>query len=346
MKSKFNLTIALLLFSTLLVGAAGAEYSKKYRKGWPKSGITGLQITNKFGEVKVNDNGGDSITIKVVITIDNASSGRAKELMDKIHISLQKNGDQVVGETDIEEGFRNNNTFSIDYQVNIPKDRDLNITNKYGNVIINELNARGNFDVSYGSFTGGKLKSPSGTPIRMVIGYGKATVETINEANLEIKYSKLYADEITELVLDSKYSTINLGKTSRFNLESKYDGFTIDEVGKLKSLSKYTNYKIGTLTESLDLDTGYGSVKIDKVSPKFDKIQITNSYGGIKIGLGDLNYKIKADCSYCNVDYPTEKYKGNRIRDNQKFSLEGNVGSGGGTVIIDSKYGEIKLINE
>lgn len=346
MKSKFNLTIALLVLSTLFVNAAGAEFSKQYRKGWLKSGITAVQITNKFGEVKVNDMGGDSITIKVLITIDNASESRAKELMNKIHISLQKNGGMITAETEIEENFRGNNSFSIDYLVNVPKDRDLIINNKYGNVIVNELEAKGSFDVAYGSMTAGKMKAPAGNPIKIIISYGKATLETINDAIMEFKYSKLYADEISQMTLDTKYSTVNLHKASTMTLDSKYDGINIDEIDKLKSVSKYTNYKIGLLTGSLDLDTGYGSVKINKVVAKFDKIQITNSYGGINIGLNDLSYKLKADCDYCDVNYPEARYKGNRIRENHSFSLEGNVGTGGGTVSINSRYGGIKLTEE
>ena len=346
MKSKFNLTIALLIFSTILANAAGAEFSKQYRKGWLKSGITGLQITNKFGEVKVNDAEGDSITIKVLITIDNASESRAKELMNKIHINLQKNGGLVTAETEIEENFRGNNSFSIDYLINTPKDRDLIINNKYGNVLINALEAKGSFDVSYGSITAGKMKSPAGNPIKIILSYGKATLETVNDANMEIKYSKLYADEINQIVLDSKYSEVNVDKTSSLTLDSKYDGINIDEIGKLKSISKYTNYKIGLLTGSLDLDTGYGSVKISKVGAKFDKIQITNSYGGINIGLNELSYKVKADCDYCDVNYPEDRYKGNKIRENHSFSLDGSVGTGGGTVSIVSRYGGIKLTEE
>jgi len=346
MKSIFNLTIALLVFSTLFVNAAGAEFSKQYRKGWLKSGVTALQITNKFGEVKINDNGGDSITIKVVITIDNASENRAKELMNKIHINLQKTGSLVTAETEIEENFKGNNSFSIDYLINAPKDRDLTINNKYGNVIINELEAKGSFDVAYGSMTAGKMKAPAGNSIKMIISYGKATLETVNDANMEIKYSKLYADEINLIVLDSRYSEINVDKTSSLTMDSKYDGINIDEIGKLKSISKYTNYKIGLLTESLDLDTGYGSVKISKVGAKFDKIQITNSYGGINIGLNELSYKIKANCDYCDVNYPEARYKGNRIRENHSFSLEGTVGTGGGTVSINSRYGGIKLTED
>ncbi len=346
MKSIFRLTIVLLLFSAALANAAGGEFSKQYRKGWLKSGVTALQITNKFGEVKVNDMGGDSVTIKVVIRIDNASESKAKDLMNKIHINLQKTGGLVTAETEIEENFRGNNSFSIDYMINTPKDRDLTINNKYGNVIINELDAKGSFEVAYGSMTAGKMKAPAGNSIKMIISYGKATLETVNDANMEIKYSKLYADEISQIVLDSKYSEVNVDKTSNMTLDSKYDGINIDEIGKLKSISKYTNYKIGLLTGSLDLDTGYGSVKISKVGAKFDKIQITNSYGGINIGLNELSYKVKADCDYCDVNVPEERFKGNRIRENHRFSLDGNIGTGGGTVLITSRYGGIKLTGE
>ena len=343
MKLKFKLILTLLLFSVVLVHATNAEYTKSIKKGWTKSSVTAMKITNKFGEVKINDLGGDSVTIKVLITIDNKSSEKAKELMDKISVDFDKSGGLVTATTEIEENFRNNETFSIDYLVNIPKDRELMISNKYGNLILNELDAKGYFEVNYGSMTAGNMKAPAGNPIKIIVNYGKADLAMINDANLEFKYSKLTADEIVQLTLDSKYSTVNLHKTKNLTLDSKYDGFSIDEIGTLKSISKYTNYKIDLLTENLDLDTGFGSVRINKVDAKFENISITNSYGGINIGLNDLSYKLKADCDYCEVSYPENRYKGNKIKENHKFSLEGNVGTGGGKVSINSRYGGVKL---
>jgi len=343
MKLKFRLLIIMLLFSGLVVSASNAEYTKNFKKGWTKSSVTALKITNKFGEVRINDLGGDSVTIKVLITIENKSSGKAKELMDKISVSFDKSGGLVSAETKIEDNFRNNESFSIDYLVNIPKDKELIIANKYGNVIVNELDAKGYFEVNYGSMTAGKLKAPAGNPIKVIVNYGKADLDNINEANMEFNYSKLYANTINQLVLDTKYSTVNLQKTEKLTLDSKYDAVSIDEIASLKSISKYTNYKIGLLTGNFDLDTGYGSVRISKVDAKFENISITNSYGGINIGLNELNYKLRADCDYCEVNYPENRYKGNKIKDNHKFSLDGNVGTGGGKVTITSRYGGVKL---
>ena len=344
MNTKFNLTIALLVISTMIASAVGAEFTKQIRNGWTKSSVTELKVTNKFGEVKINDLGGDSVTIKVVIKVDNKSEVRANDLLNKIQINIQKTGGLVTAETTIKEDFRNNETFTIDYLINIPKDKDLNITNKYGNIIINELNAKGYFQVNYGSFTAGKINAPSGSPVKIIIGYGQADMGKINDADMEFKYSKLVADEINHLVLDSKYSTITLHKTVSLTLDSQYDGINIDEIDNLKSISKYTNYKVGLLTGSFDIDTRYGSVRISKVGLKFENIKIINSYGGINIGLNNLSYKLKADCNYCEVNYPEDRFKGNKINDNQRFSLDGNVGSGGGSVSITSKYGGVKLM--
>ncbi len=343
MKSKFKLAIALLILSTAFATAAGSEFTKQYRKGWLRSEVNSLEINNKFGEVKINDMGGDSMTIKVLITINNASSGKAKELLEKIRIQFDKTGSLVRAETQIEEGFRNNESFSIDYLVNIPKDRNLSITNKYGNLILNDLEAKGQFEVSYGSMTAGKMKAPAGSPVKISLSYGKADLETINEAEIEIKYSKLNADEIEHLTLDTKYSTLTLHKTANMSLDSKYDAINIDELGKLKSQSRYTNYKISELSGDFELDNGYGSVRISKVDPKFGQIRITSSYGGINLGLNNLNYKLKADCEYCDINFPEERYKGNRIKDNHTYSLDGNVGNGGGSVTITSRYGGVKL---
>ncbi len=344
MKSKFNLTLVLLILSTMLLSAAGVEFTRNIRKAWTKSSVSALKITNKFGEVKINDLGGDSVTIKVVITVDNLSESKAKDLLNKIQIDFRKDGGLVSAETKIEDDFKSKQSFSIDYLVNIPKDRDLTIDNRYGNLIINELAARGNFEVNYGSMTAGNINAPAGNPVKIIINYGKADLESINDANMEFKYSKLYADEINHLVLDTKYSTVNLHKTGSLTLDSKYDGINIDEVGRLKSASKYTNYKIGLLTGNFDLETGYGSVRISKVDAKFDQINIVNSYGGINIILDDLNYKLKAECDFCDVKYPENRYKGNRIKDNHRFSLDGNVGTGGGSVSITSRYGGVKLM--
>lgn len=344
MKSIVSITLALLLATSTLISSAKADYTKNIKKAWPKSAVSALKITNKFGDIKINDMGGDSVTIKVIITVENPSESNARDLIGRINVDFDKSGGLVSAETVMEENFRSRQKFSINYQVNIPKNKDLDISNKYGSVVIQDLEAKGTFNVSYGSMTAGNIKVPSGSPAVININYGGADIESLNEAAMVFKYSKLNGGDFGRLNLDTKYSPgINLHKVNNLELDSKYDNINIDEIGNLRSESKYSSYKIGLIHENFDLNTGYGSVRIDEVDPKFKTIKIENSYGGINIGLNNLAYEVNAECSYCDVDYPQDRFKGNKVKDNQRFSLDGRVGVGGGTITINSRYGGVKL---
>jgi len=139
MKSIFNLVTFTLLFAVSQAFASGAEFSKTVKKAWLKNSVTALQITNKFGEVRINDMGGDSVSIRVKITVDNGSESKSKNLLNKININFEKTGSIVEAVTTIEEDFKGNNSFSIDYLVNVPKNRDLEVRNKFGNVVLADL---------------------------------------------------------------------------------------------------------------------------------------------------------------------------------------------------------------
>jgi hypothetical protein len=343
MKTKFKLIFAIIMLFAGASMGAGAEYSKKVRYAWSKNSVSALKISNKFGEVKMNDAGGDSVTILVMITVESKSQSKA-EILKNIQIKFEKTGGTVSAETIIQEEFKGKQNFSIDYLVNVPKSKELSITNRYGNVIINELESKGSFDISYGNLTAGKIKTPAEFPLQLTLSYGNANLETVNFAKVDLKYSKLYIDEIDRLNLYSKYSTVNLNKAGNLELDSKYDGINIEVIDQLKSTSKYTNYKIGELSKTFQLESGYGSIRIGKVADGFEKIQIVSSYGGINIALNGLSYLLKANCEFCDIDYPENRYKGNKIRENQSIQLDGNIGSGGNLVSITSKFGGIKLV--
>ncbi|HNX79719.1 MAG TPA: hypothetical protein PKJ24_07540, partial [Prolixibacteraceae bacterium] len=56
-------------------------------------------------------------------------------------------------------------------------------------------------------------------------------------------------------------------------------------------------------------------------------------------------YEVQANCNYCDIQYPSEKFKGNRMKENTSQSINGKVGSGTpGRVFVESRYGNIKLV--
>ena len=343
---KFKLIAVLFVIGALTTGikAIAEEKTKEYNESWSASSVETLEIANKFGEVKVNNDGGSQITIDVVITVEAPNESKANDLLDQINVDFNKSGSTIKAETKITKNFKSRQKFSIDYTINVPSDKNLNISNKYGNTIVNELIANGNFNIQYGNFTANELNAPENGSMEINLAYGKANVSSASDLKVKVSYSSMNFGEIKNLKLESKYSVINIEEGGSITAESKYDTFNFEEVESVTSTTKYSHFKIEELKKSLKIEAGYGGIKVAQVNPGFESISITNSYGQIKLGLDDASYSLDASCNYCGVSYNEDDFSGNKIKENHTQTVKGKVGTGtGGTVYVRSRYGKIKL---
>ncbi len=346
MKSKCKFFVLFFVLGILSTGlkAAGEEKTKELHQGWTVNSIQTLEVSNKFGEIKINNFGGDSVTIDVVVTVEAPNEKRADELLELINVDFGKSGNTARAETKISNDFKSRQKFSIDYTINIPSDKNLNISNKYGNTIVNKLDADGYFNIQYGNLTANQLNAPPSGNMNLNLAYGKADIGSTNDMDIEVKYSTINVGGTGNLKIESKYSVLNIEESKVVNIESKYDTFEFEEVGTLSATTKYSHFKIEELKKKLKIEAGYGGISIDEVSDDFESISIENSYGQIKLGLDEASYSLDASCDYCGISYPEENFTGNRIKENNTQTVKGNVGTDGhGTVYIRSRYGEIKL---
>jgi hypothetical protein len=341
MKQKFNGLVVALAAIFCVLTTNGEDFTRKFNKSWTAAEVETLEITNKYGQVKVEDTGGTMVTIDVLVTAEGPEN-RANEVLDDVTIHFDKTGKIASAVTELAKNFRSRGNFSIDYTVNIPADRNLKINNKYGNVILNKLDGNGDFNVSYGNFTAAQLNKPG---IVLNVAYGKADVEMMQNGAVTMSYSKFYLGTGAALNLTSKYSTVNADKLTTLQLNSKYDGFNFGEIGSFDGESKYSNYKIGLINKRLKIATSYGGVKVEHVSAGFELLDVTSSYAQVSLGIDEnASYEVNASCSYCDISYPKEKFKGNRMQENTHQSLDGKISTGGpGKVVVVSKYGNIKL---
>lgn len=346
MKQAFKLFAAIFVVSILSVGATviAEEKTKEFHETWPASSVETLNIVNKFGEIKINNDGGSEITIDVIVTVEGANEKKMNELLGEIDVNFRKSGNTIKAETVIESSFKSQRKFSIDYTVNIPSDKNLKISNKYGDTVVNSLKANGDFDIQYGNLNANELIAPNNGSMNILLAYGNSDISSAANLHVTVKYSNMTLGEIKNLKLESKYSVVDLEKCSSIQIGSRYDKFNIEEVESVSATTKYSHLRIDKLAKNLTIEAGYGGVKVAQVAPDFKSISITNSYGQISLGLGTANYSIDASCEYCGISYPEDDFSGDKIKERNTQTLIGKVGSGGeGTIKVKSRYGEIKL---
>lgn len=343
MKTTFKITVMLILVIVLGSGKSvlAIEKTKKFSEKWPAASIENLNVSNKFGEVKFVNEGGPDITVEVLVTVEGSNENKVNDMLERIDVSFSKSGNTAKAETSIESNYNFNGKFSIDYVVNIPSEKNLQVSNKYGNVVVNNLTGTGDFDIKYGNITAVSLK---GSSTRLNLDYGKGNITETGNLETEISYSTISFGETGNLRLNSKYSTVELDKAREIQAESKYDKLNLGDIISFSAVTKYTNIRIGKLSKSLKIENGYGGIKVEEIAPDFESITVTNSYGQIALGLRNASYSIDANCEYCGISYPQERFKGNRMKESTSYELKGKIGNaGGGTVTVRSRYGEIKL---
>ena len=167
----------------------------------------------------------------------------------------------------------------------------------------------------------------------------------MKDASITLGYSRLYLKTAGNLTLGSKYSTLESDNIHTLKAESRYDTFNLRNIQNLEGDSRFTNYRIGTLGKRLKLVSGYGAVRVDHIPSGFELIDINNSYAQISLGLEQGSaYQVFASCEFCTIDFPQNDFSGNRMKENNKQTIEGKIAGGNsGRIHLVSRYGNIKL---
>lgn len=353
------IAVIFAMIISLGVSAQGGEsFTKEIKKEFTVNQNTRLELSNKYGNVDVVNTAEPLVSIIVVIKVNVRDQQRADEMLRMININITQEGDLIKAITDIDDNFgdrfRNFHTgeggLEINYSVTMPKTLPLNLSNKYGNVFIDELTATSIVDVKYGKLTANKLLHNSQEPLTKVyLSYSNGSVQEARWIELDIKYSKINISESKALAILSKYSKVYINNGSSVVSESKYDTYEIGKLNNFLTTAAYGHFTIRDLSGKLQVDTKYTDVIVDNITPEFEGIKVTNSYGSFKLGIDpSASYKLSGYSKYCSIVYPESGTKVSRFNENNELKVNGIVGSNPNPkaeVSVTSHYGNVKLIH-
>jgi len=345
----FNFSLLIIGFFALSIGSLKAQdqYEKKFHESYDVNKECLFEISNKFGNIKIDNTAEDKITIDAVIIVKSRSKEKADKLFDKITVTINKENNVVKAMTSIDNISTNNESFEIDYQVSMPAYLKLNLSNKYGDVTINELAGKTNIDVKYGSLNVNRISDDNEKPLSTVeLGYcERSQINEFNWGNLIVKYSKIDVRKGKALIVSSKYSKVHLGTFSSIICEAGYDDYEIESVVNLVSTAKYSDMKIGKLSKKFKIDNKYGNINIDEVPDGFESIDVVSKYASVNIGVApDASYMLNAKTSYADIKYPELAIK-ERIKEDFGMQIKGKAGNKEtkSTITIQSEYGDVNL---
>ena len=355
MKAKqFNiLLLGVLLGLTPVLTGAQNQVEKEYNEEYSTADYSKLILENKYGNVDIQNWDSPAIKIDVVVIVKHSNEDRAKKMLDQIHVKFDTEGRSVKAATVIEDRFRSNNGkngFEINYAVQIPRDLDLELRNRYGHAFLDELSGHAQLEIRYGKLTVNKLSRGKEKPLNTV-SLAYASGSSISECNwlkANIKYSSLDIEKAKAFVGYTSYMKLRIEEASSVVIDGKYDNYKFGKLSNLVVNSAYSDISVDELSSKLEADTKYTGCKIEYMPPSFESVNIESSYGsGYRIGLDEkASYDLDAETSYGKISYNDNGGRVSRIQESNKMKVYGNVGpdeNPSASVRVRTRYAGVRL---
>ncbi len=351
-----RVTLAAALFCAVTLSASAEEVKKEFHREMVPTDNTTLTVINKFGAVVTETWDRNNIVIDVTVKIEHPSSDRARKLLEMITVEFTEADGNLKAETVFSSDFSSmnwkgsNNNFSINYNIKMPANVNLDLNNKYGNVVVDEVSGQTTLNVKYGDLTVTKLTRGNTKPLNtLIVAYGKATVYELGWAEINARYVGMFSvDRAVALLVDSKYSKVSVNEVSSLVADSKYDGYTVGEANNVVIMGGYTDLRFKKVNKKLEVDTKYGNLSVDMIPAGFTKANVKAGYCAVRLGIDPAAcYRLEASSSYGSVKLNDGNFSPDkRIVGNTSTELAGKVGKCSNPVSevhINTSYGSVRL---
>jgi hypothetical protein len=348
-----------LIPSRLLDGQAFSE-KKISRETWFVTKETILEVDNKYGTIHITSWNKDSVEIRAEVEAFSSDLDRLRKLIRGVDINITGTNYLVKANTNFTqnismlfESFKGltskiipfESRLQINYYINAPEYIDMRITNKYGDVYMENNTGNLTLNLSNGDFKANMLNAAHS----LELIFCDATVNKLVNGRLNTSFSEVEIDESNDLSITSVSSKFNLEKAGTINAESRRDKFYIGTVSALRGNSYFSDFRIEEVQKEVNMVTKYGDLDADLIGKGIEMVNLSSGYTDIRLTF-DKSVSYNLDLRYMNsfVVLPEENAKLEKkalSEEKKEYMTFGTVGRNPGNikVIINATRGNIYL---
>ncbi len=329
-----SLALAALFFLGSHVLTGQEKLSKKVEETFSMNHGGKLHLDNKYGDITITGWEKNSLEVTIEISVTHRKKENAQKLLERIQADIKTAGDFVSITSEISDGsksgfsryFNKANPFSfdksnvrIDYTVYMPAKAELELTNKFGDVIIEDWVGKLSGDFQHGDVWINEDLNNADIDLK----FGKLKAQSINYANLRLKNGGVSMDDAKDLRLNTSGSTVKLNKADLLQLYSSKDDITIETLGSISGDIRFATLHLNSVAESISLTLKVTDLMVYKMNKPNVRVDLKQESSDINIGISGLAFKFDATLeqgllripkSFKNVDSKVLD-KGRRIRE-------------------------------
>lgn len=294
MNCKYFKLFFILFLSSQLLHAEGYKETRSVSKSIKTDKDSKINITNKYGSISINTWEKDSVRFEIELTISGTNKSKVEKLYKNIDFKFSGDETNYFVETSFGNDF---NTFwndlkshsefilpgaknvTINYTVYTPDNIGLTITNKYGEVYIDDFRGDLKLKLSNGVLKAGSLHANS----NLNLNFSDAVINEFSNGEITLSYSELVLDKCQNMKLISRSSTIFIEDVERLELDTRRDKVFLSQVNFIKGESYFSRVSIKTIRKEMEFSVKYGMLKVNKINQELDRLLLDLNYTDVSL---------------------------------------------------------------
>jgi hypothetical protein len=293
-----------LLLCTMAVCAQNG-HSKQWSKTYDLSLTGKVHIENRYGNVIIHGWEKNQVKVSISIQVNHRKDESAEKLLDRIQPKTIQAGNFIQFISEIKDRdanifakyFSKANPFDfdksnvqIDYEVYLPMNAELNITNKFGDIIIDAWKGDLETNLQHGDIYINDNISTAKVDMR----FGKFNARNLDYGTLKMENGTIDIESAQKLKIISSGSDIRFGVVSDLELYSSKDEVELESVDALRGDFKFSNVDIVSVTNEMFLTLRIAEVDIQKIVKTNADINIVQESSEIKLNVAGLSFDFSA----------------------------------------------------
>lgn len=333
--------------------------TKTIEKTFKMSNAGELHLNNKYGNIIINGWDKNSISITIDIKATNKKKDKAKSILDRIETNFKVARDFISITSEISDKnkslfsryFNKVNPFDLDktnveikYTINMPANVEIDLTNKFGDVILENWAGKLKVNLQHGDLWINEPLSNANIDMK----FGKLRAKSITYASINLKNGSINMEASKNLLLKTSGSSIDISNVEDLELFSSKDEILIEQIDALRGELMFSNAEISKINRSMNLVMRVSDFRVSKIVQPGAVVTINQESSDINLNISNLAFKLSATLeqgllrlpkAFTNIDTKMLD-KSKRIRE-----INATYGkSGHGMFTLTGKKGIITLI--
>jgi hypothetical protein len=289
---KFSRILGVLYFLVATgMNAHGQTYteSQKIVRTFAAGPETRMELSNKYGTLHVIPWKKDSVHIEIDLFIKSGSESKLEKLKRNVDFEFTDTRYYISAHTIF--GSRGANFFSdlrdlsgtiipsknevrIDYTVFVPSALNINISNKFGDIYIDDMKGSVSINLSNGDIKANSLMGET----NISLNFGNGIINELSNAQLNISYADIEIQSAGQLKIESKSSKVRIRQVGSLNTLSNRDKYTVSNIDNLFGESWFSDIWLYRMNEEINYNPQYGALKVDSIPDEFSLISINTRF--------------------------------------------------------------------